>query len=224
MEILDAVDGIMVARGDLALSLPEEKVPSMQIELINACRTRRKPVIVATQMLESMITSPMPTRAEVNDVYTAAMQGADAVMLSGETANGKYPIDAVRTMDRIVKEAEKELNSSEMPVIDIKDVIARSAINMAESFGCNIISPTVHGTTPAKLSRQRPRATVYCITPNQRTLKYMNFFYGVIAKKGSYEPVFKNFDKLKKMFDVQQAVFVFGYPPNNQRTNTIIYM
>ncbi|RME79894.1 MAG: pyruvate kinase [Methanobacteriota archaeon] len=223
-EIIERADGVMVARGDLALSLPEEQVPSLQMDIINKAKHKRKPVIVATQMLESMVNNPMPTRAEVNDVYTAVIEGADCLMLSGETAVGNYPLNALRVMEKTVMQAEKKLKSFEVEKKDIKDVMAKSAIKIAERYKCDIIAPTVHGTTPSKISRQRPGLSIFAITPKKRTLKYLNFFYGVVPKQGSFEPVFDNFDYLKELFAVEEAVFVFGYPPGNHRTNTIIHI
>ena len=214
----------MIARGDLALSLPEERVPSIQVEIINIARRKRKPSIVATQMLESMTSSPMPTRAEISDVYNAVLQGVDALMLSGETAKGRYPIHAVKVMDKVIREAEKHLKELEAPQIDVKDVIAKSAMKISEKYGCAIIAPTIHGTTPSKLSRQRPKKTIFCATPKERTIRYLNFFYGVYPKLFDYEPVFENCEKLKSLFGVNEAVFVFGYPPGNHATNTILHL
>ncbi|MEM4295376.1 MAG: pyruvate kinase [Candidatus Anstonellales archaeon] len=223
-EIIEKSDGIMIARGDLALALDEEKVPTMQRLIINKCIDSSKPVIVATQMLDSMIMNPTPTRAEINDIYSSVLQGADALMLSGETASGAFPVESIKTMYKTISEAEKHVKYDKVSDNDIKDKIARNAVELAESYNVPIIAPTVHGTTPKKISRQRPKISVYSVTNNEKTFKYLHFFFSLRPIFFNYEPVFKKIDKIKAKLNVKNAVFVFGYPPGNHNTNTIIYI
>ncbi len=223
--IVKSSDGVMIARGDLALSIRPETVPRIQRKIIKLCKEYRKPSIIATQMLDSMVKTPMPTRAEVSDVYNGVIEGADALMLSGETSKGDYPIEAIRMMDVIIREAEKEVKSEVISEGDFKDIMAKSAINIAHHFNVPIIAPTIHGTTPTKVSRLRPKIEIYSISPNKKIVKYMNMFYGIYPKEGVFEPVYKNFDVIKHRLKIKgKAVFIFGYPPGNHRTNNIIYI
>jgi pyruvate kinase len=222
--IIKESDGIMVARGDLALAIDQEKVPTMQREMIKRCRDKGKPVIVATQMLDSMIKNPHPTRAEINDIYSTVLNGCDGLMLSGETAIGSFPVEAVKVIYKTILEAEKNASYEILPDYEIKDTIARQAVNIAERLNKPLIAPTVHGTTPIKISRQRPKQNIYVVTNNKRTLRYLNLFYGIRPVFFDYEPVFKKAEKIKALFKVNNAVFVFGYPPGNHNTNTIIYL
>ena len=229
--IIEKYDGVMVARGDLALSIDIEELPLIQKDIIRKAKKHLKFSIVATQMLESMTHSPFPLRSEVTDIYEAVSMGADAVMLSGETSAGKYPVEAVKMMDKIAKEAEEELltqlrhwEEREHHFQDYKNIIAFSAVNMGIVLRAPVIAPTMHGTTPRKLSALRSGEIIYSITPVYRTYKLLNFYHGVYPKLGEFEPVFDNFEKIKALFGVEKAVFVFGYPPGNHRTNAIIYI
>jgi len=222
--IIEESDGIMIARGDLALAINEEKVPTFQRKIIKKCREMEKPVIVATQMLDSMIKNPNPTRAEINDVYSTVLDGPDALMLSGETAAGLFPIDAIKTLYKTIKEAEKYAKYEETREKDKKDKIAKSAIEIAKTLKTSIIAPTKHGTTPRKIAKQRPQFQFYVVTDVKKTFNYLHFFYGISPAFFDYEPVFKKAEKIKKIFNLKKALFVFGYPPGNHNTNTIIYL
>ncbi len=185
--IIDEADGVMVARGDLGIEIPLEKVPLVQKEIVRRCNQAGKPVIVATQMLESMINAPRPTRAEVTDVANAIFDGADAVMLSGETAVGKYPVPAVEMMSKIVSEAETALpyermllEKGERVVPRTDDAISFAACNVAQRLGAAcIVAYTTSGSTALRVSRYRPRAPVLAITPNDYIVRRLMLSWGV---------------------------------------------
>lgn len=185
-DILAAADGIMVARGDLGVELPVHAVPPIQKRLIRGCRKSAKPVIVATQMLESMIESPMPTRAEVSDVATAIYEGADAVMLSAESAAGSYPIEAVTTMNNVAEEVEGDPNysvildaSREVDRRTVADGIVLSARSLAETADVKAICCFTHsGTTAALVSRERPRVPIIALTPMVSTARRLTLYWG----------------------------------------------
>lgn len=220
-EIIKVADGLMIARGDLALSIPPEKLPKVQIEIIR--KGVKIPVIVATQLLSSMTDSPFPKRAELTDIYNAVIYGADGLMLSEETAVGKYKKEALEMMNNIILEAQ-EMVEKTVIIEDYKDKIAYSATILADEFKCPIIAPTYMGTTPKKISSFRPKQPVYAITNNAKILGYLNMMYGVFPLYYDYEPVFQNFDKIKSLVKTDKAIFVFGYPPGNSNTNTVIYI
>ncbi|MEZ4605313.1 MAG: pyruvate kinase [Deinococcales bacterium] len=186
-DILREVDGIMVARGDLGVELPAEQVPPIQKQLIHACVEAGKPVITATQMLESMIQSPTPTRAEASDVANAIYDGTDAVMLSGETAVGKYPIEAVRMMDRIARTVESDLNYQQnmrshapRPGNTTPDAVAYAACQIAISLPAELIVVfSSSGNTALRVSRYRPPKPILTITPNERAYRQMAVVWGV---------------------------------------------
>jgi len=186
-EILDLADALMVARGDLGVEMPLEKVPGVQKEMTRACRRAGKPVIVATQMLESMIASPVPTRAEVSDVATAVFDGADAIMLSAESAAGQYPIEAVKTMNRIAEEVEHEgiyLPSLHVlhtePEATGADAIAAAARQVAETLGLSaIICWTSSGATGLRVSRERPDPPIIAISPMVTTGRKLSLAWGI---------------------------------------------
>ncbi len=180
-EILDAVDGAMVARGDLGAELPVEEVPFWQDSIVRGCRVRGKPCIVATNMLESMITHPLATRAEVTDISVAVREGTDAVMLSGETAYGAYPLKSVQTMSEVCRETEKgmvawtgaeEDRRGRIPNVawsedHYSDVIAFHAAQMSDTLACSLVVFSRRGNLPKLLSRVRPNANIYCFTDNE---------------------------------------------------------
>ena len=186
-EILAVSDGIMVARGDLGVELPVQALPPIQKRLVTGCRRVGKPVIVATQMMESMISSPVPTRAEVSDVAQAIYEGADAVMLSAESAAGDYPIEAVTTMNNVAVEVEKDdiyregLESSHTPSrTRVADAISAAARQVAETTDIKAIACfTQSGTTAMLAARERPRVSIIAITPVAATARRLALVWGL---------------------------------------------
>ncbi|KIN65403.1 Pyruvate kinase [Sulfitobacter noctilucae] len=186
-DILAVSDGIMVARGDLGVELPVQNVPPIQKRLVRKCRAAAKPVIVATQMLESMIESPMPTRAEVSDVATAIYEGADAVMLSAESAAGSFPIEAVTTMDNVAQEVELDPTYTEIieasrnaDRMTVADGIVSAAREIAETTDIKAICCfTQSGTTALLTARERPRVPVIAMTPLVGTARRLALSWGV---------------------------------------------
>ena len=190
-EIIDASYGIMVARGDLGIELEFEKIPALQAMMVQKCIAKKKPVIVATQMLHTMIHNPRPTRAEVSDVSGAIMMNTDAVMLSGETANGKYPVEAVRTMTAIIEEAEhhKRWNDTkfkapagEKSQVDITSFISKQSVRSVDRLGVKaIINDSFSGRTARYLSSYRGSAPIYAICFDERRCRELSLSYGVHA-------------------------------------------
>ena len=186
-EILEETDAVMIARGDLGVELPIETLPPIQKRLVRQCRDSGKPVIVATQMMESMINSPVPTRAEVSDVAQAIYEGADAVMLSAESAVGNYPIEAVRTMNSIATEVEKEktyrqlIESSRTPLKgDVSDAITVAAREVAETTNVKVICCfTETGTTASLTSRERPKVPIIALTPKITIARRLTLNWGL---------------------------------------------
>ena len=186
-EILKEVDGVMVARGDLGVEMPPEQVPLIQKRLIRACINAGKPVVTATQMLESMIQSPTPTRAEASDVANAIYDGTDAVMLSAETAVGEYPEGAVRMMDRIARSVEFDPAYQEWmqehyppPQPTTADAVSQGACRMAQNLKADVIVTfTSSGNTALRVSRNRPAAPILASTPTERAYRQMSMFWGV---------------------------------------------
>jgi pyruvate kinase len=186
-EILEVSDALMVARGDLGVELPLERVPSLQKQMTRMARRAGKPVVIATQMLESMIQAPVPTRAEVSDVATAVYEGADAIMLSAESAAGKFPVEAVSTMNRIGEEVERDptyrsVLSAQRPEPEntVGDAIADAARQIAETLELSaIICWTSSGSTAIRVARERPKPPVVAITPNLATGRKLSVVWGV---------------------------------------------
>jgi pyruvate kinase len=184
-EILEATDGVMVARGDLGVEMPPEKVPVIQKHVISRCAEWRKPVITATQMLESMVENPRPTRAEASDVANAIFDGSDAVMLSAETATGKYPREAVAMMARIVVEAEHNMRSfprrrRERHALSIAETICESIAHAAEDLQMGAIAVfTETGNTARMISKYRPKAGIYAFSHLLPVCNRMNLLWGV---------------------------------------------
>jgi pyruvate kinase len=183
--ILEVFDGIMVARGDLGVEIALERVPHVQKELIRQARAAGKPVITATDMLDSMRTNPRPTRAEASDVANAIYDGTDAVMLSGETAVGSYPVEAVAAMDRIVREAEAHTppDGWDVPVPRgiIDDQISQATIALAREVQADaIVTPTLSGRTARLVARHRPRAVVVAPVPDEVVLRQLALVWGLV--------------------------------------------
>ena len=187
-EIIAATDGVMVARGDLGVEIPMEEVPLIQKMIVQKCNAVAKPVIIATQMMESMIENPRPTRAETNDVANGVMDGADAIMLSAETASGKYPIQAVRSMMKTILTIERQSEvvyhklshiSSDSPTF-INDSLVRAACRMSKEVDAKvIIGMTKSGYTGFRLSSHRPKANIFIFTANQPLLNVINLYWGL---------------------------------------------
>ncbi len=186
-EILEAADGIMVARGDLGVELPVQVLPPIQKRLVRGCRAVGKPVIVATQMMESMINSPVPTRAEVSDVAQAIYEGADAVMLSAESAAGDYPVEAVTTMNNVAEAVEEDsifrqvIEASRSPAkARVSDAITVAAREVAETTNVKAICCfTQSGTTAMLASRERPRVPIIALTPVVETARRLSLTWGL---------------------------------------------
>jgi pyruvate kinase len=226
-EILDVVDGVMVARGDLGVELPPERVPVQQKHIIRTANLRAKLVITATQMLESMITNPLPTRAEASDVANAIFDGTDAVMLSAESASGKYPVESVRMMDRIVREAEKhflewgmEQHVSGFEQSDAASM-ARAAQVLANDKNVTAVACfTAQGQTAWLMSKIRPRVPIRAFTPNLDTARRMTFMWGVrpqlVPFSNSLEEMIDHVDAALTRSQVvevgDQVVVVCGFP------------
>jgi pyruvate kinase len=187
--IIAATDGVMVARGDLGVEMPLEEVPLLQKMIARKCRAASKPVIIATQMLESMITTPRPTRAEVNDVANSVLDGADAVMLSGETSVGEFPLIVIQTMAKIVHNVEElgypynsPKDAATTPSSVIGNAVCNSAVFLSEQTNAvGIVSMTVSGYTAFEISSHRPKAATYIFTSNRNLLNALSLVWGVKA-------------------------------------------
>jgi len=203
-EILEETDGIMVARGDLGIEIPSETVPLYQKRMIRACRAAGKPVITATQMLESMITNPRATRAESSDVANAVLDGTDAIMLSGETAAGKYPIEAVKVMDKICRSIERQsssiymnldFNKPEWKEKQVIESLSYSCVRMAEEVDAKVIATITHsGNTARRIAKYRPRVPVVAFTESLDVRRQLNLVWGVQSVK------------LKELFETDRSV------------------
>ena len=206
-EILPLVDMVMVARGDLAIEIPAEKVPFAQKEMIRKCNDVGKPVVTATQMLESMIKSPVPTRAEVSDVANAILDGTDAIMLSEETTLGEYPVEAVKVMARVAREIEE--NYPERPIVhsrkngktDVTDSITGSVVKTAHDVGAKaIIALTDSGFTARMISRHKPRVPIFSLSANPKTINQMCVSFGCV-------PILtNNWKSVAEAYDIVRAI------------------
>ncbi|MDD4374366.1 MAG: pyruvate kinase [Bacteroidales bacterium] len=200
--IVDASDGIMIARGDLGVEIPMEQVPMIQKRIIQLCQKKGKPVIVATQMMEAMISSIRPTRAEVSDVANSVLDGADALMLSGETSVGKYPVDTIRIMQQIINQIEdyeaiyyrhEKPNDASHPRF-ISDSVLFAASNMAQSTNASAIIVSTHtGYSATRLASHRPKAKLFAFSGNKFVLRQMNLLWGIY---GFFDSSLDQADKL----------------------------
>lgn len=223
-EILEVAYGVMVARGDLGIEVAQEKIPAIQRMLIRKCVQAKKPVIVATQMLHTMIQNPRPTRAEVTDVANAIYYRTDALMLSGETAYGKYPIEAVQTMSKIAEESEKaKLSSYDISVpfpehnIDATSFLAEQAVNASTALKANgIVTDSYTGTTARYISAFRGKTPVYAVCYREKTVRQLALSYGVF-------PIYQEIRKSTRIYLVSALKMLLnrGLLAN---ADTIIYL
>ena len=237
-DILTEADGAMVARGDLGVELNLESVPRAQTEILAKTNAAGKITITATEMLESMITNPRPTRAEVTDVYRSVLDGTDAVMLSAESAIGAYPVEAVRTMDVISREAEMSPEFVTAPYTSIlqdhspyASVVAQAAVDTANRLGIDtIVAFTESGTTARLLSKHRPRADVYAFTPHESTYRLMTLFGCITPLKS---PPHESTDEMLTFAEEYMlehgivetgdtTVMVAGIPPNLRASTNLM--
>ncbi|WP_421774041.1 pyruvate kinase [Gracilimonas sp.] len=203
-EIIEEADGIMVARGDLGIEIPTEQVPIVQKMIIEKCRMAGKPVITATQMLDSMINNPRPTRAESSDVANAVLDGTDAVMLSGETAAGKYPMEAVNVMDRICRSVEEKrpqiynslgYRKPEWKEKQVIESLAYSCVTIADNVEAKAISTITHsGNTARRIAKFRPKVPIVAFTESQKVRRQLNLVWGVYSVR------------LDELFDTDRSV------------------
>ena len=226
-QIIELSDGIMVARGDLGVELPPSNVPGIQKNIIMACRILGKPVIVATQMLESMINTPVPTRAEASDVATAVFDGADAVMLSAETAVGQYPVDSVNTMSNILEATEMhiKLHPHDSPRAlkkenSIYHAVSNAAVNLAETVNAKaIVAFTASGKTAFRISRERPDLLLIVMTPENIVRRKLSLLWGArsfLSKVQGYEAAIKEARqtiKINKLAKVNENIIVVAGMP-----------
>jgi len=184
-EIIEVSDGIMVARGDLGVDIGFEKIPVVQKEIIAKCNKLGKPVIVATQILDSMVNNPIPTRAEVTDIANAILDGADALMLSDETAIGKYPIDALKMLAKVSKKTEERIfNLRENESKEVSEVVSYVACKAGMELKVKaLVAPTRSGLTARRLSKYRPPFPIIALTPNERVKRILCLFWGVFPYK-----------------------------------------
>ncbi|OCX66281.1 pyruvate kinase [Thioclava sp. SK-1] len=239
-EILEVSDGIMVARGDLGVELPVQNVPPIQKKLVRKCRAAAKPVIVATQMLESMIESPMPTRAEVSDVATAIYEGADAVMLSAESAAGRYPVEAVQTMNAVAEQVESDKTYLEVIGSSrnlthtrqtIADGIVSAAREIAETTDISAICCySQSGASVRLVARERPQVPIIALSPITKTLRKICLTWGVHAARceevGRFKMAVVNAARAARDMgfadETNQIIVIAGVPFNVQGTTNIL--
>ena len=194
-KIVSAADGIMVARGDMGVEIPAYEVPHVQKMIVEKCNQKYKPVIIATQMLDSMIRNPRPTRAEVTDVANAIREGADAIMLSGETAMGKYPVEALKMMAQIAESTEQYLDYDMMPEYrtlrgdaNVSSAVGVAAVRTATNLEAEcIVTPTMSGQTARLMANFRPKQPIYAVTPNAWAQRKMQIYWGVTPLRGYQE-------------------------------------
>lgn len=237
-EILKIADGIMVARGDLGVEIPAEEVPIVQKRLIEKCNKAGKPVITATQMLESMMLNPRPTRAEASDIANAILDGTDCIMLSGETASGRYPVETLQTMARIAMRTEESLQYNTLlqsKGVTAKntttDAISHATVQIAyELSAAAVITATEHGYTARMVSKYRPQAHIIAVTPHEKALRRMMLLWGVqpvlgVTTKNSDEMVQNATDKAVEqglVKDGDLVVITAGVPAGMSGTTNMV--
>ena len=239
-DIIQAADGIMIARGDLGVEMPTEKVPIAQKNIIKRCRHFGKPVVVATQMLESMISNLVPTRAEASDVANAIYDGTDAVMLSGESAMGYYPVESVSTMDSIIENVEKDKDNFNLEIddeeniqkIDNTDAITNAAYSIAKNAGAKaIITFSVSGKTTLRMARERAPVQIIGISPNIKTSRRMQIIWGVNSCHSVQDAenttemvkIACSVAKNKRLVDAEDSVIITaGVPFGNAGTTNLL--
>ena len=232
-KIIEAYDGIMVARGDLGVEIPAQEVPHIQKMIIKKCNERYVPVITATQMLDSMIRNPRPTRAEVADVANAIYDGTDAVMLSGETAAGKYPAEALKMMNEIAENTEQYVDYEKYihhrtmyEQSKISSAIGIASVRTARNIGAAcIVTPTMSGKTARLISNFRPSMPIYAVTPNEMVQHKMQLYWGVIPLKGYIKDTTENIIvnametiKRKRLVKKGQTVVITAGDPATNNT------
>ena len=233
-EILEASDGIMVARGDMGVEVAMEEVPVFQKRMIKKALVQGKLVITATQMLDSMMHNPRPTRAEVTDVANAIYDGTDAIMLSGETANGKYPVEALKMMVEIAVSTEEHLNTERFLADrrmyqkqNVSSAVGAAAVLTADHLQADAIAtPTVSGQTARLISSFRPKVPILAVTPNETVLHKLQLYWGVIPLKGNEKDSTEHIieaavNVIKKNALANKGdllVFTAGDPVTNNRT------
>ena len=232
-EIIEASDGIMVARGDLGVEIPAQEVPHIQKMIIKKCNERYVPVITATQMLDSMIRNPRPTRAEVADVANAIYDGTDAVMLAGETAAGKYPVEALKMMNEIAENTEQYVDYEKYihhrtmyEQSKISSAIGIASVRTARNIGAAcIVTPTMSGKTARLISNFRPSMPIYAVTPNEMVQHKMQLYWGVIPLKGYIKDTTENIIvnametiKRKRLVKKGQTVVITAGDPATNNT------
>lgn len=231
--ILGAADGAMVARGDLGVEIPLERVPRVQKQIIGSGRRLGRPVITATQMLQSMVESPRPTRAEAADVYNAILDGTDAVMLSEETAIGRHPVEAVRTLTAIAREADRAVTSGMVEgaeaTNDVAGAVAGATVAMARSLdAAAIVAPTSSGRTPRFIARQRPSQPILALSADDRVLRTLCLTWGVVPLPFpgpmSVDAVIEKARELAAAEGIEGAplIVAMGYPPRKGLTNMVL--
>ena len=239
-DIVAAVDTVMVARGDMGLQMPIEEVPIAQKKIIEHCTRLGKPVITATQMLESMINNPRPTRAETTDVANAILDGSDAVMLSAETASGQYPEECVRTMAHIAERIEPHLDRTRiehdfheraLSSISHTEAVAHSVVNLSQLIkSCAIVTTTTSGQTARLVAKFRPRAPILCATWSKRVQAQMAMVWGVQASlipapkdtDAAINNAVKIFERSKLLQKGDLAILTAGVPVGTGKTNLIL--
>ncbi|MBP7952246.1 MAG: pyruvate kinase [Sphingorhabdus sp.] len=239
-EILELADAVMVARGDLGVEMLPEEVPPLQKRIVSTARRMGKPVVVATQMLESMITSPSPTRAEVSDVATAIYDGADVVMLSAETAAGAWPIEAVSIMDRIACQVESDPGyyarvhfTETAPDATTADALAASSAKIADTVDTSaIICFTLSGSTARRIARERPSVPILVLTPSTETARRIGLLWGVFAIRtrdvGSFEEMVAKSKRMALRYGMGQAgarlIVLAGVPFGTPGSTNVLHV